>query len=430
MGHTLFIASLNLPYTVSFDSKSGVNERDESRRQTTPVPNLIESLASRSASGQNTPVNGKSLDSKLEALLLSSEDASTSNERRHRTILQPKSRATSPHMEEVSLTLPTKAATIAVPRSKRRDSRVEKNMALIQSPWSIEDQTAGVNGGLINAISSAKSHGILDNLNLTPKYVGSLGMPTDSLTSSLRSQISEKLLNKSKSCLPVFVTDQDYEGHYTQFCKQILWPMFHHIVPDNPQSSLYVEISWKHYIAVNRAFAELIAENYKPGDLIWIHDYHLLLLPSMLRQMLPNARIGFFLHVAFPSSEVFRCLTVRRELLEGIVGASMIAFQTTAYAHHFLQTCSRILFVEILPEGIVHNNNFVCVLSVPIGIDPTVLKTKMLSPEVARCKGLLRERYEDMKIFVARDKLDHVKVTAIMLAKLISAGSSTKATRI
>ena len=88
----------------------------------------------------------------------------------------------------------------------------------------------------------------------------------------------------------------------------------------------------------------------------------------------------------------------------------MIAFQTTAYAHHFLQTCSRILFVEILPEGIVHNNNFVRVLSVPIGIDPVALKAKTAFTEVTRCRKLLRERYEDMKIFVARDKLDHVKV--------------------
>ena len=267
MAHTLFIASLNLPYTVSFDVSIDRNGRDEVRRQTTPVPNLIESLASRATSGHITPLNSKSLENKLEDLLLSSDDSAMNNARRNRTIMQPKSRATSPHIDEAALALPSKASTLPFSKSKRRDSRVEKNLELIQSPWTIEDQTAGVNGGLINAISSAESHGVIDNLDMKPRYVGSLGMPTDSLTASLRQKISEQLKKKPKSCIPIYVTDQDYEGHYTQFCKQILWPTFHHIVPDNPKSSLYVETSWKHYMAVNRAFADVIVENYKPGDL-------------------------------------------------------------------------------------------------------------------------------------------------------------------
>ena len=94
----------------------------------------------------------------------------------------------------------------------------------------------------------------------------------------------------------------------TVIARQILWPIFHYQIPDNPKFKVWEKDSWEHYVAVNRAFAEVIVSQYKRGDAVWVNDYHLLLVPKMVRDMVPHAMIGLFLHIAFPSSEVFRCL--------------------------------------------------------------------------------------------------------------------------
>src|SRR5699024_7548268 len=156
---------------------------------------------------------------------------------------------------------------------------------------------------------------------------------------------------------------------YTHFCKTILWPVFHYQIPDNPKNKAYQDHSWVYYVKINQAFAEQIAKEWKRGDSIWVQDYHLLLVPAMLRRLIPDAQIGFFLHIAFPSSEVFRCLAPRKELLEGVLGANLIGFQTDEYCRHFLQTCSRLLSVEATNEGLQLEDRFVNVAKFPIGID-------------------------------------------------------------
>jgi trehalose 6-phosphate synthase complex regulatory subunit len=160
---------------------------------------------------------------------------------------------------------------------------------------------------------------------------------------------------------------------------------------------------------VNQDFADKIVKNYKRGDVIWVHDYHLLLVPSMVRQKLPDAQIGFFLHVAFPSSEVFRCLAVRKELLEGVLGSNLIGFQTSEYARHFLQTCTRILCTEVTNEGVLLEDRFVNVFSLAIGIDPIALGLHRKEEEVLLWVKEMQKKYKDKRLIVARDKLDHVR---------------------
>jgi trehalose 6-phosphate synthase/phosphatase len=207
----------------------------------------------------------------------------------------------------------------------------------------------------------------------------------------------------------VYCKDEDFEGHYAHYCKEMLWPVFHNQIPDYPRSKAYEDHSWCYYVNLNQAFADAIVNDYKRGDQIWIHDYHLLLVPKMIRDKLPDAKIGFFLHVAFPSSEVFRCLAVRKELLEGILGASLIGFQTPEYTRHFLQTCSRLLYVEATRSGIQLEDRFVHVTSLPIGIDPLSLDIKRKEPTVEEWTKIISERYRGKKLIVARDKLDHVR---------------------
>ena len=233
-------------------------------------------------------------------------------------------------------------------------------------------------------------------------------MPTDALNDTQKSDIEIKLEHEYDS-LTVFPSDSDFDGHYSHYSKTILWPVFHYQIPDNPKSKAYEDHSWVYYAEINQVFADRIVRNWKRGDVIWIHDYHLLLVPSMVRRKLPDAQIGFFLHVAFPSSEVFRCLAMRNELLEGMLGANLIGFQTEEYCRHFLQTCSRLLYVEATPDGLQLEDRFVNVSTFPIGVDPKSLNAKRDDPEVLQWLQRIQSKYADKKLIVARDKLDHVR---------------------
>ncbi|RDA95908.1 hypothetical protein CP533_5900 [Ophiocordyceps camponoti-saundersi (nom. inval.)] len=286
--------------------------------------------------------------------------------------------------------------------SARSDSH---DRVFSSAPWRVVDADQG-NGGLRNAVRAAARD---DRLGADCTWIGTLGMPTDALQDSDQQRAMERVLAEEHRMIAVFCSDRDFDGHYSHFCKQILWPVFHYQIPDNPKSKAYEDHSWKYYVNVNRRFADTIVRHWKPGDVVWVHDYHLLLVPGMVRRALPEARIGFFLHVAFPSSEVFRCLAVRRELLEGVLGANLVGFQIHEYARHFLQTCSRLLAVEATPEGLELEDRFVDVVSTAIGIDPVSLAAHRASQDVARWLRILRDRYRGKRLIVARDKLDHVR---------------------
>ncbi|KAF2644376.1 hypothetical protein P280DRAFT_231216 [Massarina eburnea CBS 473.64] len=269
--------------------------------------------------------------------------------------------------------------------------------------WDVVPAVQG-NGGLTNAIRASMERGTLKEVTT----VGTVGFPTDALDNDKKREIYERLEEEHKA-LSVFVSDKDYDGHYSHYCKTILWPVFHYVIPDHPKSKAFLDHSWVFYVKVNQAFADKIVKNYKRGDVIWIHDYHLCLMPAMVRQKLPDAKIGFFLHSAFPSSEVFRCLAARKELLEGMLGANLVAFQTHEYAHHFLQTCSRILAVEATEDGVQLENRFVNVFDSPIGIDPEALIHAREEPEVKEWVDIMQKRYQGKHVIVARDKLDNIR---------------------
>ncbi|KAJ5981931.1 hypothetical protein N7451_012031 [Penicillium sp. IBT 35674x] len=265
---------------------------------------------------------------------------------------------------------------------------LSRKISFSRAEWTIETAEQG-NGGLRNAVRSAKDAGYLGDM----MWVGTMGMPTDALAQHTRLEIAEKLEDEYDS-LTVFVNDGDFDGHYTHFCKTILWPVFHYQIPDNPKSKAYEDHSWIYYVKLNQAFADRIAKNWKR---------------AMLRKMLPDAQIGFFLHIAFPSSEVFKCLAPRKELLEGMLGANLIGFQTNEYCRHFLQTCSRILCVEATPEGIQMEDRFINVGNFPIGIDPTSWDKRRKAADVEQWIDTISERYQGKRLIVSRDKIDSVR---------------------
>lgn len=238
-------------------------------------------------------------------------------------------------------------------------------------------------------------------------WFGLPGEQTMKVTRETKAILTKKL--KDYDCIPIFVKPEQYEGHYNQVCKQILWKTFHYQLPEYPKGADKEQQWWCDYKAVNQKFANIIAENYRPGDIIWINDYHLMFLPKMLRELLPDAPIGFFLHIPFPSSEIIRCLYARDQILNGLLGADLIGFQTYPFMRHFLSTISRLLGYESTPSGIQLENSIVSVGIFPIGIDLDSINEKRKEKPVLDIVNNLLERYSGMKLIIGRDKNDHVK---------------------
>ncbi|KAH9861869.1 hypothetical protein J1614_011622 [Plenodomus biglobosus] len=219
--------------------------------------------------------------------------------------------------------------------------------------------------------------------------------------------------------VPVWLVDEVDDGkdefvvksqsHWRTYAEHELYTMFHY-KQNEPADGRAARKSWADYYRMNKLFADKILEIYKPGDIVMVHDYPLLLLPSLLRQRLPNIYIGFFLHVPFPSSEFYRCLSRRKEILEGVLGANMIGFQSYSYSRHFSSCCTRILGFDSSSAGVDAYGAHVAVDVFPIGINAVSTQRQAFGdPEIdERLKGI-REMYAGKKIIVGRDRLDAVR---------------------
>ncbi|KAJ1927195.1 hypothetical protein IWQ60_003124 [Tieghemiomyces parasiticus] len=247
-------------------------------------------------------------------------------------------------------------------------------------------------------------------------HIGSIGQYVDAdgqrrypdlLPESLRNHLREVFV-QDKQCIPVFLPKKQAYGHYEGYCKSDLWPLLHYIPWDNVADPRKNVSYWNDYLAVNQVYAQAVLDTYREGDIIWIHDYHLLLVPQLLRQALPGATIGFFLHAPFPSSELFRALPRRKEILEGLLGASEIGFQTYSYSRHFISSCTRVLGLESTPKGVDYHGGLVPVGIFPIGIDVESVQASRSKPAVGVKMKLIQEMYAGKKIIIGRDKLDEV----------------------
>ncbi|CAD6639941.1 BJ4_G0020010.mRNA.1.CDS.1 [Saccharomyces cerevisiae] len=273
-------------------------------------------------------------------------------------------------------------------------------------PWSIVPSIKG-NGAMKNAINTAVLENIIPHRHV--KWVGTVGIPTDEIPENILANISDSLKDKYDS-YPVLTDDVTFKAAYKNYCKQILWPTLHYQIPDNPNSKAFEDHSWKFYRNLNQRFADAIVKIYKKGDTIWIHDYHLMLVPQMVRDVLPFAKIGFTLHVSFPSSEVFRCLAQREKILEGLTGADFVGFQTREYARHFLQTSNRLLMADVVhDEELKYNGRVVSVRFTPVGIDAFDLQSQLKDGSVMQWRQLIRERWQGKKLIVCRDQFDRIR---------------------
>ena len=202
------------------------------------------------------------------------------------------------------------------------------------------------------------------------------------------------------------------QSRWRRYAENELFTLFHYRVhaPDDGRAQ---KRWWKDYVRMNQLFADRILEVYQAGDIVWIHDYHLMLLPHMLRQRIPNVYVGFFLHIPFPSSEFLRCLPKRKDILEGCLGASMIAFQTFSYSRHFSSCCERILGFESSSAGVDAYGAHVAIEVFPIGINvEAVQKAAFEDTRIDKTIKSIRQLYGDKKIIVGRDRLDTVRGVA------------------
>lgn len=224
-------------------------------------------------------------------------------------------------------------------------------------------------------------------------------------------KIEKKLCDASgtPNIHPVWLLRRD-QGRWRKYAENVLWPVFHYI-QGQPSDGKAETDAWHDYVKFNEAYLNKIKSVYKPGDIIWIHDYYLLLLPQLLRMEFPNAYIGFFLHVPFPSSEYFRCLSKRSQLLDGMLGADKIGFQSDSFQRHFISCCARVLGCEVNRDSVSAYGTTISVETLPIGIDTEKIEHDAFSSElgVEEKVQALKQVYKGKKLIVGRDRLDKVR---------------------
>jgi trehalose 6-phosphate synthase/phosphatase len=205
----------------------------------------------------------------------------------------------------------------------------------------------------------------------------------------------------------IFLTEEMMENFYEGFCNSTIWPLFHYF----PYFTEYDPKNWENYIEVNEIFCKEVLKVYKEGDTIWIHDYHLMLLPAMLREKLPDAKIGFFLHIPFPSYENFRLLPSewRMNILKGLFGADLIGFHTHDYRTYFLRSTMRILGLSNNMGEVGYFNRVVKVDSFPMGIDYDKFNSAVNKKSVLLEVKKLRQNFRRKRIILSIDRQDYSK---------------------
>ncbi len=210
---------------------------------------------------------------------------------------------------------------------------------------------------------------------------------------------------EAKRLAPIFLDDEEIRGFYEGFSNEVLWPIFHYM----PNYAVYDFENWQTYVRVNEKFRDLVLAVAEPDDTIWVHDYQLLLLPGLLRTALPDASIGFFQHIPFPSQELFRLIPWRRELLEGMLGADLLGFHTFDDVRHFISSATRLTGTNNNSNKLEEDGRTIIVEPFPMGIDSKRFSALSSAGEVGRRVAELRSNFKDQQIILSIDRLDYSK---------------------
>ncbi|UJH67732.1 bifunctional alpha,alpha-trehalose-phosphate synthase (UDP-forming)/trehalose-phosphatase [Allomuricauda sp. SCSIO 65647] len=270
-----------------------------------------------------------------------------------------------------------------------------------------------ISNGTINAIPSVG--GLATGMKSVHQggeslWIGWSGLTDEDISDDLGIEIDKALAEQG--CVSVGITEQEVDGFYFGFSNRTIWPLFHYFLE-------YTEFEldfWESYRTVNQKFADAIVSRSNEGDIIWVHDYQLMLVPQMVRKKMPNATIGFFLHIPFPSYEIFRTMPWREEVLEGLLGADLIGFHTYDYERHFLSSVRRLLGLEVSFNDIYVENRVVKVDSFPMGIDYQKFSEAATRKTSNGDKSDLQKKLDhhkastpDTKLILSIDRLDYSK---------------------
>ncbi len=276
-------------------------------------------------------------------------------------------------------------------------------------PFTIEEKEGKIefkesSGGLVTGLS-----GYLDSLKsssfTTMEYIW-VGWSGGNVKEKYHDEIRKKTLTEYNS-YPIFISEKDMENFYYGFCNKTIWPLFHCF----PEYTVYDEDFWSCYKKINEYFCETLVKILQPDDILWIHDYHLMLLPKLIREKYPDLSIGFFLHIPFPPFEIYRLLPKewRIEILEGIIGADLIGFHTNDYTQNFLKCVLRLLGFDHNLGNITFSDRTVKVDTFPMGIHYKKFFDAANTPEIQKEKENIKSMFKDVKIILSVDRLDYTK---------------------
>lgn len=211
----------------------------------------------------------------------------------------------------------------------------------------------------------------------------------------------------SQKLIPVELSSEEAVTFHTGFCQETLWPLFHYF----PSAVQYNQDYWDAYVSINERVANTVLATAQPSDTLWIHDYHLLLVPEMIRSRMPEARIGFFQHVPFPSYELFRLLPWSHQLLKSLLGADLIGFHTQDDVSNFLDTIKHFaksgkLNLSVFGNEIIAEGRNIMVHDFPMGIDYEKHKKEALHQAD---NNPVRNNIGDKKVLLSVDRLDYSK---------------------
>ncbi|KAJ7953426.1 Trehalose-6-phosphate synthase [Quillaja saponaria] len=251
-------------------------------------------------------------------------------------------------------------------------------------------------------------------------YIGCL---KEEIESSEQDDVAQYLLDTFK-CVPTFLPPDLFSKFYHGFCKQHLWPLFHYMLPLSPDLGGRFDRSlWQAYVSVNKIFADKVMEVISPDDdFVWVHDYHLMVLPTFLRKRFNRLKLGFFLHSPFPSSEIYRTLPVRDELLRALLNSDLVGFHTFDYARHFLSCCSRMLGLSYQSKrgyiGLEYYGRTVSIKILPVGIHIGQLQYVLNLPETESKVAELLDQFRGKIVLLGVDDMDIFKGISLKLLAL------------
>ncbi|EER92618.1 hypothetical protein BDA96_01G480300 [Sorghum bicolor] len=250
-------------------------------------------------------------------------------------------------------------------------------------------------------------------------YIGCL---RDDIPQADQDAVAQALL-ETHNCVPAFLPTDIAERYYHGFCKQHLWPLFHYMLPLSPDlGGRFDRALWQAYVSANKIFADKVLEVINPDDdFVWVHDYHLMVLPTFLRKRFNRIKLGFFLHSPFPSSEIYKTLPVREELLRALLNSDLIGFHTFDYARHFLSCCGRMLGLSYESKRghicLEYYGRTVSIKILPVGVHMEQLKTVLGLPETEAKVAELMEMYsgKGRVVMLGVDDMDIFKGISLKL---------------